>query len=89
MPLLSEDFGRFISEAFDNTLCSASFSGLDSGADAFVFNCSMDLKFPVFTAGIKPWTGGGIKTRNGGLEDSGDNRKLLGEGSRKAKGWCP
>lgn len=33
-------------------------------------------------------TGGGIKNRNGGLADSGENRAVFGEGSRKAKGRC-
>jgi len=80
--LLVEGLGRSISVVVDELFCKSEFRGLDANEGAVVLTDAIDSKFILFVAGIKPWIGGGIKTRNGGLEDS----RLLGEGSRKAKG---
>ena len=89
LPLLAEGFGRYISEVFDSIFRKSGFGGLDSDEIAVVDSVAIDSKFPLFVAGKKFWAGGGIKTGNGGLENSGDNRMLFGEGSRKAKECCP
>lgn len=83
MLLLVEGLGRSISVVVDELFCKSEFCGLDANEGAVVLtDVYLDSKYTLFVAGIKPWIGGGIKTRNGGLEDS----RLLGEGSRKAKG---
>lgn len=73
LPLLARGFGSIISES----------RGLDSivGVIVLVVAVAVDSNCPL------SWelTAGGSRTRTGGLEDKGENAKLFGEGSRKAK----
>jgi len=71
LPALFEGFGGCISEDFGCTTCESIFRKPDSN-DGIVVPVVIGSKFPL-KAGIKFWAAGGIKTRTGGLEDSGDN----------------